>query len=71
MFKTLIVVALVAGLLGASAAAKEVAFEHGALAETTPSKSASPDKQIVVAELADLAGVDGKSEEKGHEKNYW
>ena len=70
MFKTLILVALVAGLLGASAAAKEVAFEHGALAETTLSKS-SPDKLIVVAELADLAGVDGESEEKGHEKNYW
>ena len=34
MFKTLIFVALVAGLLGGFAAAKEVAFEHGALASS-------------------------------------
>jgi hypothetical protein len=32
MFKTLILAAVVAGLLGGSAAAKEVAFEHGVLA---------------------------------------
>ena len=33
MFKTLILAAFVAGLLGGAAAAKEVAFEHGALAD--------------------------------------
>ena len=70
MFKTLISVALVAGLLGGFAAAKEVAFEHGALAQPL-SESASPDKVIVVAELFDEDGVKGELDDAQHEKSYW
>jgi hypothetical protein len=69
MFKTLILAAFVAGLLGGSAAAKEVAFDHGVLAETA-SESASPDK-FIVAELFDEDGVKGESDDAQHEKSYW
>jgi hypothetical protein len=67
MFKTLILAAFVAASLGGAAVAKEVAFEHGALAETTLSKSASPDK-FIVAELFDEDGVKGESDDDKHSK---
>ena len=70
MFKTLILAAFVAGSLGGAAAAKEVAFEHGAPAETILSKSASADK-FIVAELFDEDGVKGESDDHKHENSYW
>jgi hypothetical protein len=71
MFKTLIVVAFVAGgSFWGAASAKEIAFEHGAPAETTLSKSAAPDK-FIVAELFDEDGIKGESDDSKHEKSYW
>jgi hypothetical protein len=52
-------------LVAEPAAAKEVTFEHGALAEW---KSASPDELIIVAERDDLLGIDGESTDGKHEK---
>ena len=70
MFKTLIVVAFVAGgSFWGAASAKEIAFDHGVLAETA-SKSASPDK-FIVAELFDEDGVKGESDDSKHEQSYW
>jgi hypothetical protein len=71
MFKTLILTAFVAGLLEGAAAAKEVAFEHGALAETAPSKSAPPDRLIIIAELFDEDGIKGESDDDKHPANWW
>jgi len=52
-----------------AASAKEIAFDHGVLAETA-SESASPDK-FIVAELFDEDGVKGESDDSKHEQSYW
>ena len=69
MFKTLILAAIMAASFGGSVAAKEVAFEHGALAETA-SKAVATDK-LIVGELFDEDGVKGESDDDKHPANWW